>query len=79
MFHTYVTGTHGKAVDMGRAQFLMDKELIRDAVAWVEANPGSADAADPGQHQAIWADYCRRQRDKYGEGFRPDLDPAWDH
>ena len=38
MFHTYVRAASGKIVDIGRAQFLMDKELARQTAEWVETN-----------------------------------------
>lgn len=38
MFHSYVRAASGKMVDIGRAQFLMDKELARQAAEWVDAN-----------------------------------------
>jgi hypothetical protein len=31
MFHTYVMASHGGCVGIGRAQFLMDKELAAEA------------------------------------------------
>ena len=33
----YVKASQGGTVDMGRAQFLMDKELVRDAIDLVES------------------------------------------
>jgi hypothetical protein len=82
MFHTYIIGFAGR-VDMGRAQFLMDKELLHQAIEWVAANRqqlidnhnGEEKYVD--ENQAIWDWYCERHREKYGEPFRPDIDPNW--
>ena len=93
MFHTYVLAWHGKVVDIGRAQFLMDKELAKQAAEWVDANieflksclppEGSVlrTSAEPTEHhkaQAFWDYYCERHREKYGAPFTPNVDPAWD-
>ena len=83
MFHTYVTAFHGGRVDMDRAQFLMDKELVRDAIDLVESNrPAEDDRGEDDrtldEEQAIWTAYSRAHREKYGADFRPDADATWD-
>lgn len=84
MFHTYVTAHHKGRVDMGRAQFLMDKELLRDAVDWVANNRQqlidnhNGDERFVDENQATWDWYCQRHLEKYGKAFRPDADPDWD-
>lgn len=91
MHHTYVLAAatdpktgHPKRVDMGRAQFLMDKELLRDAIAWVAEHRQdlidhhNGDERWVNENQAIWDWYCQAHFEKYGEYFRPHADPTWD-
>jgi hypothetical protein len=85
MFHTYVQalakepdGQSRKAVDMGRAQFLMDTDLIHDAVAWAEKKWPELEAQGAlSQEQVIWDRYCEKHEEKYGDPFRPNVDPHW--
>ncbi|SMF64720.1 hypothetical protein SAMN06265365_12323 [Tistlia consotensis] len=85
MFHSYVRAASGRIVDIGRAQFLMDKDLARETAEWIETSPGrvsaapaeaGADAPSP-RDQAFWERYCARHREKYGTPFVPDSDPDW--
>ena len=71
MFHVYVTNSVNKKVDMGRAQFLMDKELVRDAIDKMTQPDGRCD------DQWVWTEYCERHLEKYGEPFVPNVDPNW--
>jgi hypothetical protein len=85
MFHTYVLtaarrpGGGVKAVDFDRASFLMDKDLLQQAL---DAMAHERDT-DP-RHDAIydaqwvWDYYVERHREKYEQPFRPDIDPTWD-
>ena len=89
MFHNYVLAFHGKLVDIGRAQFLMDKDLARQAAEWVDANhafllhgrnwmsetPVLLSKDD--LNQAFWDYYVERHREKYGKSFEPDVNPDW--
>jgi hypothetical protein len=66
--------------DFDRASFLMDKALLANArKAMREEQMGCPrHDADYGA-QWIWDYYCGRHREKYGEGFAPDITPGWDH
>jgi len=89
MFHTYVLAAHGKSVDIGRAQFLMDKELAKQAAEWVDGNHafllhgrnwmgGNQSAlTENDKNQAFWDYYCERHREKYGKPFEPNVSPDW--
>jgi hypothetical protein len=81
MFHTYVLGHH-KPVDFDRASYLMDKELLKQALDALEAEKNgkndppiksNSDAA-----QFVWDYYVNRHFEKYGESFAPNADPHWD-
>ncbi|HZS81697.1 MAG TPA: hypothetical protein VFA50_02425 [Stellaceae bacterium] len=82
MFHEYVTNSHGVQIDIGRAWFLMDKELLAQAEKWVDDNwqrliddltaPNGQRVA-PDRNQAIWGYYCSRHQEKYGRPFAPDI------
>jgi hypothetical protein len=74
---------HGKTVDLGHAQFLIDKTLLRDSIDWFAANRKQLIANYNGaerfvnDNRAIWDHYCQRHLEKYDESFRPDVDPDW--
>lgn len=88
MFHTYVLTAAkdprwgAKSVDFDRAMYLMDKDLLQDALDALEKERKSdtdnpirctSDAA-----QFVWDYYCQRHYEKFGESFTPDVDPHWD-
>lgn len=80
MFHTYVLAFSGKSIDIDRASFLMDKTLLHQAIKAMDKEK----AADPRPDasygpQWIWDYYCGAHREKYGEGFEPNVNPQWDH
>ena len=78
MFHEYVSRARGKPVDIGRAQFLMDKELAQQTAEWVEENwPEIKEGGGSTQAQAFWDYYCQRHVEKHGTYFTPDVDPEW--
>jgi hypothetical protein len=67
MFHSYVLNARAKHRDMGRMQFLMDKAILRDAVA---------QGFD--SDQGVYDFYVARHAEKYGREFTPHIDPSWD-
>lgn len=78
MFHVYVQGAKGHSVDMGRAQFLMDKVLLRQAIAAMTHERDTCPRWDAiYDNQWIWGYYCERYWEKYGEPFITDVDPNW--
>jgi hypothetical protein len=78
MFHTYVMAAHRGRVDMGRAQFLMDKTLLREAIAAMENERDNNPRADARYgDQWIWDYYCQRHYEKYNESFIPNVNPDW--
>jgi hypothetical protein len=86
MFHVYVLtaaprpdGRGRKTVDMGRAQFLMDKELLREAIDHMDKQwPALKAGGGSSKEQGIWEVYCAKHHDKYGEHFRPHVDTNWE-
>src|SRR4051812_10552442 len=93
MHHVYAMAKHGKRVDIGRAQFLMDRALAEEAVRWVDENwleglcfgmkPDSQlllqqdPSSQRTQDQLFWERYCELHKGRYGTPFRPDVDPDW--
>lgn len=80
MFHTYARAASGNVIDLNRAQFLMDKSLIREAIKKVDALPPFGYHVDPeafSLDQAFFDIYCELHRKKYGQSFTPDVDPNW--
>ncbi|MEC9344615.1 MAG: hypothetical protein VYB54_00205 [Pseudomonadota bacterium] len=85
MFHAYVFNSLNRAIDLNRAQFLMDRDLALQAIddtdgAVAEAPAGAAPA--PGgewsaSDQAFYNRYTALHRSKYGRPFPPDVDPDW--
>ena len=79
MFPVYVLAASGTFVDFDRALPLMDKDLLqqtlnalqneRDHLLRVEVDYGL---------QWLWDYYCERHREKFGEGFIPNVTPGWD-
>ena len=92
MFHTYVTASSGRKIDIDRARFLMDDELFAEAhreliksMTPQGFNPFDIACAErmfypTMEHKAwrVWRNYCHRHLEKYGEPFVPDVDPNWD-
>lgn len=91
MFHTYVTASSGKQVDIDRARYLMDDQLFREAERTIVKgmcpngfNPFDIAIAErtryTPQNKAafVWGIYCQLHQDKYGVPFTPDIDPTWD-
>jgi hypothetical protein len=78
VFHTYVLTAAKRSIDIGRAQFLMDKELAHKTALWVEANADAfPDPAPSTRDQAFWDHYCQRHLEKYGKPFEPDVSRDW--
>jgi len=89
MFHSYVLTVARRSIDIGRAQFLMDKDLARQTAEWVGNNEcfllynrnwmGGAPyfLSKQDLDQAFWDYYCERHREKYGTSFEPDVSPDW--
>lgn len=79
MFHTYVRSSTGHAVDIGRAQFLFDKDLAYQTAQWLKRNGAAlrAEGREP-DDQAFFDHYCRLHADKHGAPFEPDVNPRWD-
>jgi hypothetical protein len=79
MFHTYVRTFSGNVVDIDRASFLMDRELFDDAIKAMRHEQATCARPDAGHGaQWVWNYYCQRHRERYGEPFVADVDPAWD-
>ena len=79
MFHSYILAKSGKVIDIGRAQFLMDKALLRRAIKTMEDERDNDPRWDARyDEQWIWGEYCQRHYEKYGEFFIPDVDPNWE-
>jgi hypothetical protein len=66
-FHTYVTTSAGRQIDIGRAQFLFDRNLAC-AVA----------ASHPRDDQVFWNAYCRLHLEQHGSPFAPDVSHTWE-
>lgn len=77
MFHDYVH-VDGRKIDMGRAQFLMDKALLGAAIDITEERlRGSGRRGEQPGNQAIFDMYCALHRRKYGAEFVIVADPNW--
>ena len=78
MFHTYVQRGCGDLVDFDRASFLMDEELLAEAVKIRDEHKRTN--SDPSVNysaQFVWDIYCILHEKKYGVLFPPDIDPTW--
>lgn len=66
-------------IDFDRATWLMDKTLLRQAEVAMDreriVTPIDRASYDA---QWLWDCYCECHWEKYGEGFQPNVDPAWD-
>lgn len=84
MFHTYVTTSAGAEVDIDRASFLMDKALFNQALFRAQHSDQESACFDlesgdnPTLPGRVWYWYCQFHYEKYGEPFKPDIDPNWD-
>jgi hypothetical protein len=79
MSPTYVQAQTRKMVDFDRVRPLMDQELLRQC--YEEMGREQAEyPRDDARYGPWWIFecYCSRHHDKYGEPFRPDVDPNWD-
>lgn len=80
MHHKYILTGQNRVVDIGRAQFLMDREVAAETAKWVEDNwtqihdQGGSKCRD----QAFWDHYCERHLEKHGAFFEPDVNPLWE-
>ena len=78
MHHRYIIATSGKQIDADRAGWLMDRQLVDDArKAMLAEHLADSDPDALCNMQRLWDEYCRRHREKYGEGFPPDVDSDW--
>lgn len=85
MFHAYVFNSLKRAIDLNRAQFLMDRDLALQAIeesdGKVAEAPAGAAPAPGGEwsasDQAFFDRYVDLHRAKYGRPFPPDVDPDW--
>ena len=88
---TYVFAESGKRVDFDRASFLMDKEILDEALRTVgEELAKWPDPFDEGcarrmgstlrfdAPQRVWNYYCKRHKQKYREDFVPNVKLTWD-
>jgi hypothetical protein len=79
VFHTYIRAQSGNVVDIDRASFLMDRDLLEESIDAMKreraAEPGADAISDA---QWVWEDYCKRHVERYGERFVPDENPNWD-
>jgi hypothetical protein len=73
MFHTYVTASSGRQVDIDRAHFMMDHELFDQVDREVRTG-----ATTEAMAQRVWAGYCQAHLAKYGTPFAPDVAENWD-
>lgn len=79
MFHTYILAASGNKVDIDRASFLMDKELLQKSIDAMKEEIATCPREDALYGpQWIWDYYCERHAEKYGESFVPDVSPDWD-
>ena len=85
MFHTYVQTQAPdpdggcRCVDFDRASYLMDKDLLQEAIDAMKHEQSTCPRWDATYGaQWVWDEYCERHAEKYGEYFRPDVDPTWD-
>lgn len=91
MFHTYVCTSVKTQVDIDRARYLMDDELIEEAYKQVldeqfhgRPTPFDIAVAERMGHgaafraQQTWNKYCHAHKLRYGEPFEPDVNPDWD-
>jgi hypothetical protein len=79
MFHTYIRAASGNRVDIDRASFLMDRELFESAIETMRRERDTCPRPDASYGaQWVWDYYCQRHRERYGEPFVPEVNPAWD-
>jgi|EndMetStandDraft_3_1072993.scaffolds.fasta_scaffold23688_4 hypothetical protein len=92
MSHTYVLAESNKWVDFDRASFLMDKDILEEALRVMReelANwPDPFDEACARRMgspplkfnapQRVWNYYCKRHKQKYREDFAPNVKSGWD-
>jgi hypothetical protein len=79
MYRIYVLAVSGTVVDFEHASLLMDQDLLqrtRNAMQHERDHEPRWDATYGPQW--IWDYYCERHREKFGEGFIPDVTPGWD-
>jgi hypothetical protein len=89
ILHGRVVAASGKPFAFDRASPLMDKELLQAVIdamrdeqwefpGWDARRRAQWGWDYPGHGaQWVWIHYCERHREKYGEPFRPDVDPTW--
>ena len=75
MFHTYILPFHGAPIDFDRAKLIMDREILRQSIKAMNKETRRDAKIGP---QWIWDHYCQRHLERYGNPFRPDIDPTWD-
>ncbi|MGO4831304.1 hypothetical protein AB4144_03245 [Rhizobiaceae sp. 2RAB30] len=79
MFHTYVLAASGNQIDIDRASFLMDEELLQNSIDAMKEEMATLPQEDALYGpQWIWGYYCERHAEKYGKCFEPDVSPDWD-
>jgi hypothetical protein len=79
MFHTYIRATTGTEIDFDRASFLMDRDLLQEAIDAIERERNVKPQPDLTERaQWVWDRYCKLHAKKYAQAFIPDVDPHWD-
>ncbi len=79
MFHTYVQAHTKRMVDIDRASFLMDKELLQQAIKEMEYERDHEPRPDATYGaQWVWDRYISLHWGKYDAPFAPNVDPHWD-
>lgn len=91
MFHTYVTASSGRKIDIDRAMLEMDLDLFAEAErAMIKFicpngfNPFDIGVAERMGYTTevkagiVWRHYCGLHEKKYGVPFVPDVSLTWD-
>jgi hypothetical protein len=79
MFHTYVRAASGNVVDFDRASFLMDRDLLDQAIRAMRHEQATQPRPDaPYGAQWVWDHYCELHLEHYGKSFVADANPRWD-
>ncbi len=77
MFHTYVDRAVGDPVDFDRASYLMDKELLAEAIRIRDEYAKTPESDVDYGAQYVWGMYTILHEEKYGTYFLPHINPNW--